>query len=287
VLQRQDYQIVQVLIEWRGPFRMVSGTGPRERLDSLVRMLHSMADECEINSRETTDVARINLGVLPSIGWTVSDPLPAARSIGMVFKTPNNTSRMPVSLFERIEKDTLSKPPKAPALGVRFRLALTLAKLYGNVLAVGCLHRGVRSHNVIFFHDEHLSAPYLTGFVESRPEESEQLSSLINEEAGSYELYRPPGTASKNGIQDDMYGLGVMLLEIGLWKTASRIQGRAGLQELHEQIIPHNVSKLSYRAGNIYRDAVLKCLDNVHQQSDEARIDYAGAVIAQLARCCA
>jgi hypothetical protein len=246
----------------------------RPRLNGLVSILQKMA-EMEANG------SKLSFGVLSCIGWT----LPRAASmdsIGFVFQTPRNISTAPVSLYERMHTDVQAKPPTARSLGIRFRLAQKLVKIFALVLAVKCLHRGVRSHNILFFQDNSL----------------EEVSSLIDDEKGDYELYRPlthgvtrqgngSGAPDTMRLQHDLYGLGVILLEIGLWKTANAMRGRAGLRDFHQEIIPQYVEQLSYRVGDCYRDAVHKCLHSINQGADEAGLEYAAAVAETLARCSA
>jgi hypothetical protein len=262
----------------------------RPRLNGLVSILQKMA-EMEANG------SKLSFGVLSCIGWT----LPRAASmdsIGFVFQTPRNISTAPVSLYERMHTDVQAKPPTARSLGIRFRLAQKLVKIFALVLAVKCLHRGVRSHNILFFQDNSLEDPHLAGFIESRADQASQVSSLIDDEKGDYELYRPlthgvkrqgngSGAPDTMRLQHDLYGLGVILLEIGLWKTANAMRGRAGLRDFHQEIIPQYVEQLSYRVGDCYHDAVHKCLHSINQGADEAGLEYAAAVAETLARCSA
>jgi hypothetical protein len=282
--ESSDSQTTSVLIEWRGAFTTGTRIDARARLDYLVEILQKLSAEKVTNGS----------GILPCIGWTSTTP--TMERIGLIFKQPDGRAHPPISLYKRILSDTRKPEPTAPSLGVRFRLALTLARLFGNFMAIGCLHRGVRSHNILFFHDENLSKSYLAGFVESRSEEMDVLSSLINTNSNDYNLYRPfvrpnlPGERpeSRNGgLNDDLYDLGVVLLEIGLWKPVHVLQRRAGLEQLHNEVIPRMVDTLSYRTGDIYRDAVSKCLDARKKSPDDSRVEYAVAVVEQLARCCA
>lgn len=263
----------------------------RPRLNGLVSILKEM-------SETSHSMPSLTFGILSCIGWT----LPRANSmdsIGFVFQAPRNIAKPPISLCERIISDLTKKPPKAPALGVRFRLAQKLASIFASMIAVNCLHRGVRSHNILLFNDEELQNPYLAGFIEARADaKQEKLSSLIIDEKGDYDLYRPldeavphqntdTGYANTLTVQHDLYGLGVILLEIGLWGNVGNLRGRAGLRELHRKIIPHYVDQLSYRTGTYYRDAVLSCLNSIHQATDEAKLEYATGVVEKLARCSA
>jgi hypothetical protein len=153
----------------------------------------------------------------------------------------------------------------------------------------------VRSHNIIFFSAEELDSPYLVGFTEARVDQSSEMSAL---EKGDYDLYRPyqDSASAKSAdktlpkdlyVQHDLYGLGIVLLEIGLWRTVDSLRGRKGLADLHQKLIPQYVAQLSYRTGNYYRDAVLQCLGSVREGADESRMEYVARVVEQLARCSA
>ena len=63
----------------------------------------------------------------------------------------------------------------------------------------------------------------------------------------------------------DIYALGVVLLEIGLWEPAIKLEKNMFAHArdnyaIQSQLIKHAQKRLESRVGKKYRDAVVKCL---------------------------
>lgn len=117
--------------------------------------------------------------------------------------------------------------------------------------AVDWLHKGLRSDNIIFFHNGlgdtgnenrnvNLSEPHLTGFDYSRPAASASMSERP-EISLADDLYRHPNVqgfsadgAAGRGFrkQHDIYSLGLILIEIAYWKPLESIIGVGSLKDL-------------------------------------------------------
>jgi hypothetical protein len=117
---------------------------------------------------------------------------------------------------------------KTPLLEDRFKLALSLATALGKLHSVGWYHQGLQSRNVcLVLHNpgnEHsvvsFDKPFLFGFTKSRAIE-EKISYEDGDVLGN--LYRHPDRwepkpSKRHDALHDLYSLGVVLLEIGLWK---------------------------------------------------------------------
>jgi len=151
---------------------------------------------------------------------------------------------------------------------------------------VDWVHRALRSDNVllIFSNDDLDRATLLRaelricGFEASRPSADSSLGPYDNELAKN--VYRHPnrwGTPREIFTQvHDVYSLGVILLEIGLWERAEdMISGLKAEQRLPEQVsqylLRHTNERLAHRCGDVFADAVRKCLTlNFDKDNDAA-----------------
>jgi serine/threonine protein kinase len=198
-----------------------------------------------------------------------------------IFEYPAHSGNiMPQSLYDLI---CSTEPDFKLELGQRFHLARTVASSIGALHCDGWLHKSIRAEAIKFFFDErinkwHISEPYLTGFEMSRPD-----SATTGFEATAldveFDVYRHP---QRYGLPDvrfnkthDIYSLGVLLLEIGLWKTAKglydgmikdKYDGKgpaAGVKatEIREMLITHARLNLKHQMGLPYQTAVLSCLN--------------------------
>ncbi|KAI7775103.1 hypothetical protein LA080_007387 [Diaporthe eres] len=213
----------------------------------------------------------------------------------------------PLSLRDLIA----DKSRPTPSLTVRVRLMRTLVECVEKLHAVDWLHKGLRSHNIIFFHgglgggDSNkgvdLSEPYLTGFDSSRPARSASMSegpaiSLADD------LYRHPNVqgfsadgAAGRGFRKrhDIYSLGLILTEIAYWKPLESILGISSLQDLmakdvlkvREVLVSQGYTEsLQSRVGDTIAQVSRVCLEglNTFGQPDKDGDDRAVAEHLQM-----
>lgn len=190
---------------------------------------------------------------------------------------------MPFTLHEMLT------PTKAPDLGTRFKMAQSLSRTLNLVHASGWLHKSIRPGNILIFQAEKNNAPaferpYLVGFGFSRPdghgEETFHERSATSSMGG---LYRHPDVQGPHPrryqASDDIYSLGLVLLEIALWMPLTHIDGRRDTSSqapLNAAGIMSAVSSLPRKVGRIYKDAVEKCL-NTSQEQTEPSVDISAA----------
>ena len=123
---------------------------------------------------------------------------------------------------------------------MRFQIAQKIAKALGAFHADGWVHKSFRSQSIVFFcptgdsqGNVDFSNPYLSNFEYSRQEAVQ--STLTWEDKIENNVYRHP---DRQGPPDfsfskvhDVYALGVVLLEIGIWQSAMSVY-----KEAHKEV---------------------------------------------------
>lgn len=292
-----------VLIERRSAFQTTTmHAAAVDRLNRLVNVLQSMcAQPLEINDDKKSHTGVMTFGILRCLGW-ITPEHGDFQEIDLVFSYPPNTSGSPASLYSYLRKRRTIPPGKVspawsqPSLGSRFTLALNIAGIYANFMTVGYLHRGINSHNLFFFMDN-IHQPYLAGVAEARPEKIPQHSSQLSKGDMGRDLYWPwdyvVKQADPNSVTEpwntanDLYGLGVVLVEIGHWCTASQIRGHRGSRDFHVDLLPQAVDKLEFNMGKIYKNVVLMCLNAKSASSIDMYQEYSNKILRPLELCSA
>lgn len=182
-----------------------------------------------------------------------------------------------------------------PNLDARFNLAIALAETVLNLHTVGWLHKAICSDNVIFFGYDgkfpptpDISSPYLAGFEYARSDNPLEIS---DEPPSSLEqdIYRHPLATgqAKVGFRKrfDLYALGLVLLEVGLWKTIASMhewedltviiedQSQQSLLGMLHRGTHSIIAQLEFCAGKDFADAVLLCLGTGERNVDGGDID--------------
>lgn len=229
-----------------------------ERFAKIVRLLSTQSDP--------------DFRVLPCLKYCsqISENSGQLRLLSRISKldaTP--TIRTLAGLYSGIKSD------QRPSLGVRFGMCHQLAESLFLLHSVDWVHRALRSDNILFiFPDDNLDKAALPhaelricGFEASRPSADSSLGPYDNQL--SRNVYRHPkrwGTPRETFTQiHDVYSLGVVLLEIGLWEGAEHmISSLKPEQRIPEQVskllVRHANERLGHRCGDIFADAVIKCL---------------------------
>ena len=187
------------------------------RIDDLARMVHSASDR------------HPDLHTIDCLGYTDDT---ASSRYGLVYKAPDNS-------FSTLNQLITSNDYRTPDLGDRFKLAHTLAVALWSLHSLDWLHKGLCSTNILFFPSAfsasatratataatvaEISSPYLLGFDCSRPEHLTEMS-IATRNPSSQDLHRHPNSLDTLDRKPycksyDIYSLGIILLEIGLWKV--------------------------------------------------------------------
>ena len=193
---------------------------------------------------------------------------------------------LPQSMYLGLQtlRDTL-KTLRIPSLGKRIALASAVTESLFYLHAVSWLHKGIRSDNIVFIRQQsvdssnddenaaNISSPILSGFDYSRPD-------LIGEQTFhnvmriEHDIYRHPDLlqlkTKRSRKSHDIYSLGIILIEIALWRPIEEIIGiemrRSRLLEVAQKLAKldetnNNLhSELAAQVGDEYADIVARCV---------------------------
>ncbi|KAI3537141.1 hypothetical protein CABS01_10599 [Colletotrichum abscissum] len=194
------------------------------------------------------------------------------------FGFPDGASdREPVSL-----QTILSKKLGAPSLSERFHIAQTITRTIAAFHANGWLHKEISSRSILFFFDESgrcmYLRPYLVNFEYSRPDTAE--TNMTADDDLARNVYRHPDRqGSRPNVRfnktHDLYSLGVVLLEIGVWQTALSMRNARLKQEgilssrnvgpMQDIFKTKTKERLGHTMGPAYQKAVEHCLDGAFE----------------------
>ncbi|KAI5459842.1 prion-inhibition and propagation-domain-containing protein [Mariannaea sp. PMI_226] len=222
------------------------------------------------------------------------------RRLGLIFERPVDdnldSSLPPISLRELL----LDAKVRKPRVTERVKLAHAISNCLLYLHAVHWLHKGLRSHNVLFFRTRtgavDFSHPYLSGFDFSRPGGSDEMTDAPGDDA-EHDLYRHPHTQS-NRRRDrsrskksfDIYSLGVIFVELAHWQTVEnvldielrRARGRPDVvRRVREELLSEaRVAAVGADMGERFEEATRKCLAGgemlgLHEGDDETASEVA------------
>jgi hypothetical protein len=168
----------------------------------------------------------------PCLGYIKTTDTEYVTRFGIVFEGPSTTHFKITTL-----RNLLEQTPK-PSLSARVTLCAVLARCIHSLHAVNWLHKALRADNIVFFSSSgssNLSTPLVSGFELSRPSIMDQWTEKPGFEPAK-DIYRHP--YAQSGQTDgnyrksyDIYSLGVVMVEIALWR---RIEDVVGLQDLRK-----------------------------------------------------
>jgi hypothetical protein len=271
-----SFECRPVMVEWKivpaasvaSPESLVRNVVLERRIENVARLLQSGLKPKELRTLSC-------LGVV-----TRSDPQSANNQYGLLFEIPSLHSRTLLSVFndETVEF----------TLGSLFSIAKNLSEALLFLHLAGWLHKGIRSDNILFFGPDHsspdLEEPSIVGFEYSRESQANAMTEGVFDDL-EFNLYRHPEV---QGVPEeplealaqrtsrppfsqahDIYSLGVVLIEIGMMKSALRIMSDAEADPAYGPhsaarfsawLIEKELPKLSRRMGKTYREAAEFCI---------------------------
>ncbi|KAF5008703.1 hypothetical protein FDECE_5030 [Fusarium decemcellulare] len=219
------------------------------------------------------------------------------KELGMVFRAPPmfaDDARV-VTLLQ------LYKMQRVVPLGQRIHVAWALTTAVEHFHRVGWVHKSIRSDNIAFtavspnvesglddtdpaspFVDRfNLSNPLLFGFEYSRA--GDEATYLEEDHSLTNNLYRYPDRWGRPTARfeksHDVYSLGVVLLEIALWKEASSIlkifleTKPIVASDAPKVLIGKCGKSLSHQVGRVFAQCIVTCLDFSVRTKDMSEYD--------------
>ncbi|KNG48179.1 hypothetical protein TW65_05087 [Stemphylium lycopersici] len=233
------------------------------------------------------------LHTLSCLGY-IDDPL-NRRSL-IIYRAPQSHpwASNPPSLHDMISKG----PTARPSIGTRFLIARALTTTLLESHASGWVHGNVQSRSISMLprslNDLELS-PFFVGWGVLQPLEANYFPLEPNLYRHHDRFGRP---FSEYANEHEVYSIGVVLLELGLWRTMARvfarrlekfaIFGAAQQHDLFNRI--HNAMldwansiEIEREMGKSYAQVVLKCLTWHYHDPVEGMIEFRKQVRTRLA----
>lgn len=238
-----------------------------QRLDKV----HKTIDQLTQNARVS------HLGLLNFLGYCLDRP---NSRYAFIYQMPIDYFpflRNPADLLSELKPKPLVALLQAgddyqvPNLETRFRLAYDLLMTVLQLRSQNIVHSNINSGNVLIFPGlttskndevrltEDLRRPYLTSFAQFSGNEP-------SPEPLSSSMYRHPD--DKRSIEDDagwaydIYSLGLVLMEIGLWTPISRLWKMKYTNSMFKQRIENvYLQKLGPKCGSAFLHMVQLCID--------------------------
>lgn len=239
-----------------------------KRYESLVRALQAAKTDADDNYT----------GCLRILGW-LADRRRA--KFGFVYEVPQpklTTSvlggalRRPQTLMSYLQHGGDTDSANMPCLEDRYRLAINLASNVLHTHAKGVTHRNINSNSVVFMEDGALSPeskPWKEGVIR-KPflvswDQSADDATVTQSEMLVSSLYRHPdverGSRSTFRPAFDIYSLGLILLEIGLWMPIHKFwKTKYTLVDFQKRLQTVYTKKMAGKCGKAYMAAVHYCL---------------------------
>ena len=254
---------VTVLIEWKDTDR----TNPfsalvAHRMDALANLLH-------VNSAKPT-----SFRVLECISYF--EDVRHSR-YGLLYRLPLDAAEVPpVTLYDLLAR---GETAFLPDLGDRFILAQAISQSVLRLHDCGWVHAGLRSSNIMIFKKGTdqlsllLTSPYIGGFTYSRPTDPIESTLEYSRPSDEHDVYRHPEVLRSNPFlpfsrkhtrfeqRHDLFSLGIILLEIGLWERAIALKKPKYSPEKYlEKLLTAYLPLLGHKMGAVYRDVVQSLL---------------------------
>jgi hypothetical protein len=281
---------LNVMVEWK---EISSNTTADDVLSLTTRMkqigsLLSLPKEPESHTLEC-------LGIVDDTAYEMAQ---GKKRLGWIYDLPApdvESDRLPASLTELLEL-TQADEMVLPRLGDRFKLAKSLASALILMHATDIHHKGIHADNILFFRKQvssrppQITDPFVAGFAYAKLRSDNKYA----EDPAANTMHQRPEYASSQipyTKLDDVYSLGVVLFEIGMWKPA-RLWRKAGMspRKFRDELV-NDLPALGVSAGEIYQNVVHCCLTgNFGVQAadaDGANLEraYHARVIKELEMC--
>ena len=255
-------------------------------------------------------------GILRILGWSkdlkrpgyaIVYEIPMPQTISSISNTPDS---MPYSFRSFLQHSADTDTANVPCLEDRYRFALNLSLSVLSLHAKGVAHRNINSNNVLFFGNKlprgnDRDKPWKRGIIR-QPYLAPFNSPTGNTDSHSGEefLYNMPEMDRRqeafSTMTHDVYSLGLVLLEIGLWMPLVKLYKlKYSLQDFRSRLQNTYVKRLYAKCGATYMKAVEYCfalantdsrtfVEDASDPIDGAKMqaEFYRLVVKPLERCC-
>ena len=277
-----------------------------ERIEYDERWVHAVGDELFNRIGGVAELLRTcsrsdkDMRLLSPIGYFHE---PHKRSFMLALHIPGQTEDRVPEIYTLREYMEVTEKAR-PALEQRLLLARRLVSALARIHKVRWLHKNISSISIIFSLPAssslpmNIPSPHIIGFNYSRPDDPNSFSSKIELKVAEYchPEYLKESEGTRYKAEFDCYSLGLVLLEVGMWRTLSTMtKGKALLrpEELSKYIMLRYIPQLDFYVGQTYRKLVERCLkgefesetpgSEVRIASESASYEFLQTVEEQLA----
>lgn len=222
------YSTTPVLVEWRD-VQGIDWKKLEHRAAKFSTLLNEMAQYASFHSLPC--LGFVKNGRTGQYGYVFDVSTSSSTAHGVPSSNAPSQSRPTLPMLQTLQ-EMLSKPALRPSLNMRVSYAVTLLETVLQLHTAGWLHKELRSENVLFIaHDfdpysdhELLRSPlYVAGYVYARADDQLDFTEPLKSETDA-DLYRHPATCQGSLREPycksfDIFSIGCLLLELGLWRT--------------------------------------------------------------------
>ncbi|PVI01540.1 hypothetical protein DM02DRAFT_591029 [Periconia macrospinosa] len=287
-------------------YRLTQVPPPTDRLETLLEILGKLANDQTFH------------GTLTCRGYFED---PAQPRFGFVFELPSFVHSgasdshksvdelRPVTLLSVLQtgsKSLHNSNSATPPLEDRFRLAFTLGSTFNKIHGDNFVHKDVNSSNILVFRKNKrqsansralqyaLRSPVICSFDLFSEYDIEPASTMP-----PLNIYRHPedpkftGEKGKQyGPQFDLYSLGLILLEVGLWQPLADLwKPKYTLADFKQRVEDVYIRRLASKCGTAYMQVVRDCFwaaDRIASGAESLQnfSQLYNRIIIRLQRCC-
>ncbi|KZM21924.1 uncharacterized protein EKO05_0000422 [Ascochyta rabiei] len=298
-----------VLIEYATydpTYRFTEVSPPTDRLDTLLSILSKLSND------------HPHMATLRCLGYFEDPKQPR---FGLVFELPSSTyagasdahktidELRPVTLLSVLQtgsKSLNNSNSATPPLEDRFRLAHSLAITFSKIHGNNFVHKDINSSNILVFRKNRrqsantralqyaLRSPVVCSFDLFSEYDIEPTYTMP-----TLNIYRHPEDPKFTGLKErhhgpqfDLYSLGLILLEIGLWQPLADLwKPKYTLADFKQRVEDVYIRRLASKCGTAYMQVVRDCFWAVDRTENgtETLHEFAqlyNRIIIRLQRCC-
>ncbi|KAF2677420.1 hypothetical protein K458DRAFT_423913 [Lentithecium fluviatile CBS 122367] len=287
-------------------YRFTEVPPPTDRLETLLSILAKLAIDQSFH------------GTLACLGYFED---PAQPRFGLVFELPSfvysgaSDSHKPVeelrpvtllSVLQTGSKSLHNSNSATPPLEDRFRLAFTLGLTFSKIHGGDFVHKDVNSSNILVFRKNKrqsansralqfaLRSPVICSFDLFSEYDIEPTNTMP-----PLNIYRHPEDpkftgekAKPYGPQFDLYSLGLILLEVGLWQPLADLwKPKYTLADFKQRVEDVYIRRLASKCGTAYMQVVRECFwaaDKIASGAESLQnfSQLYNRILIRLQRCC-